>query len=84
MGSDAPSRAQEHVTPETVFGVSAGRCWRIAVEATHAFAQATGCPAGDNVFDWFGVKSDEYRAALVSTRKDGSSPQNPIQQGEET
>jgi len=50
----------ERLTPEAFFGEKAAKDWRDIVNAAQRFASATGCLAGDDVFDWYKAKSEEY------------------------
>lgn len=70
MSNDAPSQGRWPLMPEQYFG-QAGTEWRAAIEALHKFAQLTGAPGGDDVVDWFAVKTDQFIAA----NRERSSPQ---------
>jgi len=48
----------------------------VVLKELHAFAQATGAPAGENVFRWAEVKADEVasqQAAVSSDTQPGTS-----------
>jgi hypothetical protein len=47
------------MSPEAFFGEATAE-WRAAINALHAFAQSTRCPAGGNVFDWIASRTDAF------------------------
>lgn len=45
-------------------GPDAAKKWNDALNALHAYAQASGCEPGRNVTEWFGAQSQAYQDAL--------------------
>ena len=56
--------AMNVVKREALGGLDAAGKWNDALNALHAYAQASGCPPGHNVTAWFGAQSQAYQDAL--------------------
>lgn len=54
---DHTALAKEH------FGLAYPQ-WHAGLEAMHAFAIASGCPLGNDVFAWFINQTEEYSAIV--------------------
>lgn len=67
------------VCPDSFFGHEGAKHWRLVFDHAHAFARATDCPLGADVFEWFRSQGDAYSEALKVSRKDGASQQKETQ-----
>lgn len=47
-------------------GYRAATLWNDAVNALHAYAQASDCPPGHDVVLWFDQRSEAYRTSLTA------------------
>lgn len=56
-GAPLPLTASEHFGP-------AADAWGAAINALHAFAQATKCPPGGDVISWFDGETSAFQRAV--------------------
>lgn len=59
---------------EALGGEAAAKLWNEAVNAIHAYAQASGCPAGGNVFDWIANAADAYQQTMSAAIRESMEP----------
>lgn len=51
---------------ETFGSAEAGDLWAAALNALHAFAQASDCLPGDDVIEWFANRTEAYQNAVMA------------------
>jgi len=64
-----------------VFGLAGAEAFDVALTGIHHFAQATGCPAGADVFDWISNKHFEL-VAHDCAKLDAAHRASPANEGE--
>jgi hypothetical protein len=52
--------------------------YRVALNAAHAFAQASGCEPGHDVFDWLRKRADAFTQEQFARRPPFVQAQNPV------
>jgi hypothetical protein len=57
---------------EIIGGPEAKQAWGLAINALHAYAQASGCPPGGDVVAWFSKKTRAIIDAERQARKERS------------
>lgn len=62
------SEETKRLTPAEFFGDAFG-AWEAALNALHAFAQADGAPAGEDVLTYFDERTIAYREAAQRRHK---------------
>jgi hypothetical protein len=57
---------RQQIKLDALGGERAAKLWGDALNALHAYAQASGCPPGLDVVRWFSSKTAEYQDAMTA------------------